>query len=94
MRVIVNDKGYCDSSKDDKASGNEAEIYNIWGSKINQNASPYCVEKMSKRILEIRNENHKILQVNDLADNLQKMQNNIELINSKSLEFYSQRQIL
>lgn len=48
---------------------------------------------MSKRILELRNEHKAQSQVYDLNDNLEKLQNNIQLIMSKNLHFYAQRQL-
>jgi len=48
---------------------------------------------MSKRILELRNEHKAQSQVYDLNDNLEKLQNNVQLIMSKNLHFYAQRQL-
>ena len=95
MRVVVSgyDKvdGIVQGKGDHRTRAHFMDSYNAWGLLPHQQKSPYCQEKMAKRILEIRNENHKTIQINDLNENMQKMENNIELILGKSIEFYSQR---
>jgi len=49
---------------------------------------------MSKRILELKNENQMEININDLGDNLQKYQINVDMIINKNLELYAQRQFL
>jgi len=49
---------------------------------------------MSKRILELKNENQLEININDLGDNLQKYQINVDMIINKNLELYAQRQFL
>lgn len=46
---------------------------------------------MSKRILELKNENQMEININDLGDNLQKYQINVDMIINKNLELYAQR---
>ena len=49
---------------------------------------------MSKRVLELRNENTGLLQIHNQTDNLQKLQNNLELILKKKFDFYASRQLM
>jgi hypothetical protein len=65
----------------------------VWGTCI-AHKSPHSLEKMAKRILELKNQNHAIMLLHDNSSNFQKFQNNIELLISKNLEFYAQRQTL
>jgi hypothetical protein len=60
MRVITKDFKNPDS-KDSQELDVMKNTVNIWGYKANNVKSPFCLERMSKRILEIRNENHKVI---------------------------------
>ena len=67
MRVIVNKHDKVDGviqGKDLEESGPSGHFmdnFNAWGLLPHQQKSPYCQEKMAKRILEIRNENYKTI---------------------------------
>ena len=64
---------------DDKISSRaKTEIENPLDSK-----SPHTMVKMSKKILELRNENNELIHINDQSDNLQKLENNLKLVLSK-----------
>lgn len=63
---------------------------NVWGAQVAQR-SPHSLEKMSRRILELKNENQALLLLHDNSENFQKIQNNLEMLTCKNLEFYAQR---
>lgn len=56
-----------------------------------KNSNSLSFIKMSKRILELKNENQMEININDLGDNLQKYQINVDMIINKNLELYAQR---
>jgi hypothetical protein len=46
---------------------------------------------MSKRILELRNDNSAAIRAWDQSDSIQKMENNLNLVLTKQLEYYVQK---
>ena len=54
--------------------------------------SPLSLIRMSKRILELRNEHMELSELYDMGTSLTKLENNISLLVNKSRELYAQRQ--
>mmetsp|Transcript_23582 Transcript_23582/g.36279 ORF Transcript_23582/g.36279 Transcript_23582/m.36279 type:complete len:176 (-) Transcript_23582:3796-4323(-) len=83
--------GSMSASDNDPFARNEESA---WGIQAHMKKSPHSLIKMSKRILELRNENMVEIQTADFSSNLQKLKKNILLIRTRNQDSYASRQLL
>ena len=81
-------------SQETTMEGKMLSIPQISGPPLGQNRSPYSTILMSKRIMNIREENEAILRTNDLGEDIEKYQESIDQIIQNNLYMYSEKQLL
>ena len=88
---MINSASVAASSENLQQTKNEQRMFGLRSHipQSSKNSHSLSFIKMSKRILELKNENQMQININDLGDNLQKYQINVDMIINKNLELYA-----
>lgn len=87
-RVITGLKKLSAMASQGKPQRDDEELF---GNLVLVRQSPLSLIKMSKRILELRNEHIELGEVFDMGNSLQRLETNVSHMVIKSHEFYAQR---